>query len=90
MNDPFVKEQADHFAERVMKQTDSIEERIKTICILALGREPTPFENDQAKSFLKTQAAELAVAADQLQNDKRLWSDLCHAIFNTKDFIFIR
>jgi hypothetical protein len=57
------------------------ETRVERMYELALGRPPTAEETARALGFLKARGGEVEVAA---------WSDLAHALFNTKEFIFIR
>jgi hypothetical protein len=52
--------------------------------LTAFARPPRPQEIETALTFLKNQDA-----AYKAQNDPRSWRDLCHVLFNVKEFIFI-
>ena len=52
----------------------------------AMGQPPTDLQVARLESFVGAQA--------QLKNapptDPRVWEDLAHTLFNTKDFIYLR
>ncbi len=93
MNDPFVIEQAKIWGERLVKENQPIEDRIKTIYWSALGRAPDSSEITQAQEFVQIQAKELLrspkVNEADIQNNVQIWQDVCHIIFNLKEFIYI-
>lgn len=90
MNDPFVVEQARHWAERLLAESpEPPAERIKTIYRSALGRPPEAEELSAALAFIDEQAAELGLSPEQAAGEVRIWADLCHVMFNVKEFIFI-
>ena len=90
LNDPFVIQQAALWGERIAGlEAISREERVRQMYLAALSRYPTPGELEQSITFLVSQAAEHGVAADQLDRDSRLWSDLGHVLFNMKSFVFL-
>jgi hypothetical protein len=82
MNDPFVIEQAELWAKRLPPDAAS-DKRIAIMYQQAFARQPLPAERDAALAFLG--AAEPGKAPSA-----RAWSDLAHALFNTKEFIFIQ
>jgi hypothetical protein len=85
MNNPFVTQQADLWAKRVLKEEGiSTSERIKRMYIAAFGREPTKTETADALQFLADQAKDYG-----REDDPRAWKDLCHVMMNTKEFIFV-
>jgi hypothetical protein len=85
MNDPFVIAQARLWAERVLAEHDSKNARITAIFESALSRPPSDRQRQRAERFLQQQADLYAAAAD----DVRLWTDLCHAVLNMKEFIYL-
>ena len=90
MNDPFVIQQAALWGGRIAGlETISREERVRQMYLEALSRYPTPGELEQSITFLVSQAAEYGIAAEQLDRDSRLWSDLGHVLFNMKSFVFL-
>ncbi len=76
LNDPFVAHQAALFAARTADAGDD-GRRIARIYQLAFARPPTPAEADRALAFLRT-------AGDDA------WRDFAHALFNMKEFIYLR
>lgn len=82
MNDPFVQQQAKLFAERMEKALPDKqpEPRIRWLYAQALQREPSAHELTAALEFLGTHGKEPSAEA---------WADLCHVLFNTKEFVFV-
>jgi hypothetical protein len=84
MNDPFVAEQASHWAKRVLAdKTTSDESRIRQMYLAAYSREPTVDELRAARVFLEQQVGEYGAA------DGRAWVDLAHVMYNVKAFVLI-
>jgi mono/diheme cytochrome c family protein len=81
MNDPFVRECAETWAKRAVTEgpADS-EERITWYYRTAFGRRPTEQEIGLLRGFLPSSDSRQDVAA---------WTDVAHAIINTKEFVFI-
>jgi hypothetical protein len=90
MNDPFVAEQAAVWARQVLAdESPEPEPRIARMYREAFAREPTAEEAAAALDFL---AAQTASHGGSFATDPRLeaaWADLAHALFNTKEFIFV-
>jgi len=84
MNDPFVSDQARKWATRLLKDHPDEEIRLKTAFIEATGREPTDEELNQLIDFLAD------LRQKQKLDELESWSSLCHVLFNTKEFIFIK
>lgn len=82
MNDPFVQQQAKLLAERMEKALPAkpSEPRIRWLYAQALQREPAAHELTAAREFLGTDGNEPSAEA---------WADLCHVLFNTKEFVFV-
>jgi hypothetical protein len=57
--------------------------------LAALGREPTTHEISAAGSFLFEQAREYGLASTGEISDERVWADLCHVLFNAKEFLLV-
>jgi mono/diheme cytochrome c family protein len=90
LNDPFVLQQADVWAARLVHSSnESVESRIDAMFAVALGRPPS---NDERQRFAQAvaQFAELEQVppADVLKSQP-IWRDVAHAVFNLKEFIFI-
>jgi len=90
MNNPFVIEQAGHFARRLLARDLGTEERIERLYEEMFSRFPREEELVAAKQFLLKQAREYGLSEAAGWVDEAVWTDLCHAMFNVKEFIFIR
>ena len=88
MNDPVVHQQAEVWARRVEKDgaTCTEEARIRQVFLSAFSRSPSAREIEVCRETLQ-QARALSVGADTEQN---AWTELCHALLGTKEFIFVR
>ena len=91
MNDPFVKEQALCWAERLLHDHPKIspEDRIQIIYREAFAREASPSEIQTAIGFLENQAKILEGDMEDMKQDAQLWAAYCHAVFNLKEFIHL-
>lgn len=90
LNDPFVQQQAEYWARQLisLKELDP-SQKIEQIYWTALSRPPAPEEYEAALVFLDQQARHYQLGADGLYSDHRPWKDLCHTIFNLKEFFHI-
>ena len=89
LNDPFVTEQADYWAENLLKEEGTFEQSIEKIYQTAFARSAKPEEIEQARQFFKDQAKTYDLSEDEWLKNKQLWTDFCHAVFNMKEFIFL-
>ncbi len=91
LNDPFVHDQADKWAAKLVKDgSASVASRIDAMVLSALGRAPTPAEREALAGFVAQQSASLNLNEQQVLTDPRPWRELCHTIFNLKGFIYVR
>jgi Protein of unknown function (DUF1553) len=84
LNDPFVIRQSRLWAERALREPGrSPSDRISRLYLEVFGRPPTSEECDTAQAFVldKSNPGE-----DSLQ----AWTDLCHVLWNVKEFIFVQ
>ncbi len=88
MNDPFVIGQARLWAAHALSEPRP-SARVTQLYATALARAPTEAENLAAIEFVKSQAGNLGLSGDAWQTDVRPWADLCHVIFNMKEFIYL-
>jgi hypothetical protein len=79
MNDPFVHQQADRWAKRVLAERGDTATRIDRMYVAAFARTPTHAELNETKAFLDRRGV----------NDPKSWSDLAHVLFNVKEFIYL-
>ena len=85
LNDPFVLDQARRWAERVLAEGEKPPEaRVAALFQTAFGRPPTDAERSAALAFLDGQAATYGKPGDP-----RAWADLCHVLFNSKEFLYV-
>jgi len=90
MNDPAVVGQAQVWSRRILEErSESPEKRIRSMYVRALARPPTATEETAALPFLERQSNSYGLEARDRMRDGRVWRDLGHVLFNTKDFIFI-
>ncbi|MCB1232918.1 MAG: DUF1553 domain-containing protein, partial [Verrucomicrobiae bacterium] len=79
MNDPFVAEQAGLWAERITSDKSlSKDQKVERLFRSAFARKPEERERQQIESFLASEP-----------DEKQAWTDLCHALLNKKEFIFL-
>jgi len=86
MNDPFVVQQAQLWAKRILSTSDAVDaERLRAAYVTAFGRQPSNEEEQSAVAFLQSQAK----AHGEAKPGEKAWADFCHVIFNVKEFIFL-
>jgi len=90
MNDPFVIEQAQGFAKRILASAEEIEQAIYQLYEEALSRSPRAEETAAAKQFLAQQIRAYEGDPKDGLLHEAAWGDLCHTIFNTKEFIYLK
>jgi hypothetical protein len=56
----------------------------------ALGRTPTSEESQRWNAAILDLAREHKVDEGQWMRNRRLWQDVAHALFNTKEFMYVR
>jgi hypothetical protein len=79
LNNEFIHLQARHWGERVAREPGSDEERIARMFERALARPPDADELAAMLDFVKAES-----------DPAKSWADLAHALFNTKEFIYLR
>ncbi|HEV3436675.1 MAG TPA: DUF1553 domain-containing protein, partial [Gemmata sp.] len=85
LNNPFVLQQAELWAKRVLTVPNrTTEERVRGMYETAFGRLPTKPELSAALDFLTEQAKEYGKP-----DHPKAWSDLAHVLLNAKEFIFV-
>ncbi|MDQ3012410.1 MAG: DUF1549 and DUF1553 domain-containing protein, partial [Acidobacteriota bacterium] len=89
MNNGFVLEQAGYFAERVTAEAGiDARKQIASAFKLALNRQPTEKETAWALEFLKKQSEGYTARKDEKPAASAL-RDLCHAVFNLNEFLYV-
>jgi hypothetical protein len=77
MNDPFVHNQAEVWAKRVLAEPTSDEQRVRDMYLDAFARPPNELELRACVSYLGTAPTQ------------RRWADLAHVLMNAKEFYFV-
>ncbi|MFN0019136.1 MAG: PSD1 and planctomycete cytochrome C domain-containing protein [Pirellulaceae bacterium] len=90
LNDPFVLQQADLWAAKLIAEPhNSSGERIAAMFETSLSRPPT----DEERQRFEAMASELAtlnqVPTEEILKRQVVWKDIAHAMFNLKEFIYI-
>ncbi len=89
LNDPFVIDQAEKWAKRLIETVPDPQKRLQTAFRAATGRLPTESELVELSLFVESQAALLGVPPQEVASSKPVWTDTCHVIFNLKEFIYL-
>jgi cytochrome c553 len=84
LNNPFVIQQAELWAKKVLAAPGTAEARVTEMYATAFGRAPTKDELTAATDFV----AELSKDYGKPDHPKA-WADLAHVLFNAKEFIFV-
>lgn len=86
LNDPMVIDQAGKWARRLIEEHSDPEARLKNAFESAMGRLPTDKESGQLLSFVESQGK---LYGDD-SSETKVWTDLCHVLFNMKEFVYIK
>ena len=90
MNDPFVHEQSEGLARRLLSAPGSDGDRIRLAYRMALAREPVDLERDEATDFLARYRRQLAADGVAVVDHPRLsWSALARTLFASNEFLFV-
>jgi len=79
LNDPFVHQLADRWAEKVLRVSDNDSDRIRWMWLKAFSREPTSQELELTQQFVRS--ADFA-------NPKDAYRSLAHMVMNNKETIY--
>ena len=92
MNSPFLKTQAELLAERLVND-DALDEagRVKHVILRALSRPAGERDIQQARQFVSDFSAALAKSGrDAAAAELAAWTNYCHAIFVSSEFLYRR
>lgn len=90
LNDPFVHEQSQLFAARVIKSSDDDRERFSFAYQLAIARKPEELETQNALNFLASTRLKLkdaGLAENQIESGA--WTAMTRVIFRLNEFVYI-
>jgi hypothetical protein len=90
MNSPFVHEQADGLAGRLLGATTNGRERIVLAHVMALGRPPTAEETAQTEEFLSRYDFLLrAVKTPAEKIERQTWAAFARTLLTRNEFLFV-
>lgn len=90
LNDPFVLQQAEFWAQRLTTRTDATAgDRIDHLFDVALNRPPTAAERQRFERALAELAQVHGVSPGQVLASREVWADMAQAMFNLKEFIYV-
>jgi hypothetical protein len=90
LNDPMVVQQSHVWARRILAdKTLSSRDRIGRMYLSAFARPPSDEELADDLAFLDAQGESLGIKPADRPANEQSWSDLCHVLFNVKEFIFV-
>ena len=90
LNSPLVIGQAKVWAEKLVKEDESASDRIARMFVKAFGREPTANEGDRSETYVAELAAKHGISDSEVLRSEQVWQDFGHALFNLKEFMYIR
>ncbi len=91
LNNPFVVDQAGVWADRLLAdRAPDADTRLRGMFKTALGRTPDEAELARFSGLEKELASLHKAPADKILDNKEVWKDMAHAIFNLKEFIYLR
>jgi hypothetical protein len=91
MNDPFVLVMAEHWAKRVVQDTDcNVADRAARMFENAVGRPPSESESRRLSELSSLMAEMHGVDTTTIMSSVEVWKDVAHAIFNLKEFAYVR
>ena len=90
LNDPFVLQQADVWAEKLANRADAtVAARIEHMFQTVLGRAPKPEEQMRFEQAVVELASLHDVPTAEILPSRAVWKDMAHTLFNLKEFICI-
>jgi cytochrome c553 len=91
LNDPFVHAQADVWAGKLTGGMDgSVEARLDRMFQAALCRPARPGELLRFAAYVRDLAEQHRVETAGVLQSRTIWKDVAHALFNLKEFIYVR
>ncbi|QNN20820.1 DUF1553 domain-containing protein [Planctomycetales bacterium ZRK34] len=90
LNDPFVHEQADALAARLIDGAKQDTQRVRQAFEMVYSREPSEGEVKMTLDYLnQIQARYKAVGSDQAEPRRAAWASLCRAMLRSNEFLFV-
>jgi hypothetical protein len=90
MNDPFIINQAEIMAKKLLNQNNlSFSQKIEWVYMHAFSRKPSTAEIKNATKFISLLKELKNTKTSDLDNSLEVWKEYCHSIFNLKEFIYL-
>jgi hypothetical protein len=90
MNHPFVREQAEGLAGRLLAKSSDSRERVVHAHEWAWGRLPSPVEIDQGVTYVSRHMQELAVAgAPPERREVEAWTSYARELLTANEFVYV-
>jgi hypothetical protein len=88
MNDPFVHQQAEVWARRLLTEMPDVppDERVRQLFLAAFSREPSETEITRCRAMLREVSGDAGDKTSTLAS----WAEVCHALFGVKEFMYVR
>lgn len=91
LNDTFVLGQAKFWGERVAAVPGRmVDETLRSMFLEALSREPEEAELARWRGLVEDLALERGATPEGVAGSAEVWGDVGHALFNTKEFLYLR
>ena len=81
MNDPFVHQQSEKWAKKIIPQSSDPRIRLDTMFWQALNRPPSSMEIEECMAYLS--------ASPTTATDFEKWASIAHSLWNVKEFVWI-
>jgi hypothetical protein len=90
MNDPFVHEQAHHFAQRLIAAEPKVDQRVRMAYQRVFGRKPTADEVRSAEAYLHAcEAALIEAGTSAAEAPTAAWDSYARVLYGSNEFVFI-
>lgn len=90
LNDEFAHQQSQRWAAKLLTASTETDHVIRLAWQEALGRVPSEAELSAVRRFAQTQATHHAETVTASTIGEKTMQDICHAIMNTKEFVYVR
>lgn len=91
LNDPFVAQQAEVWATSLISRgSASVSDRLQQMFVTAFARPASDVEIERWTKAVREFAQLRGVGEEGLLADVAVWKDTAHALFNTKEFLYVK
>jgi uncharacterized protein YneF (UPF0154 family) len=87
INDPLLHWVARKWAERELGESRSDDERVHRMLMAVTGRRPSSEQLQMSMEYL-TEERKLSGSSDPKEREIEIWSNLAHAVLNSKNMLF--